>query len=30
MNDDVNETCRPELTADEQALVNEMPALTDV
>ena len=30
MNDDFNEQSEPELTADEQALVNEMPALTDV
>jgi xanthine dehydrogenase YagT iron-sulfur-binding subunit len=30
MNDDLNEQAEPELTADEQALVNEMPALTDV
>src|ERR671912_2735974 len=30
MNDDFDETSRPELTADEEALVKEMPALTDV
>jgi xanthine dehydrogenase YagT iron-sulfur-binding subunit len=30
MNDDLNEQAEPELTADEQALVNEMPARTDV
>ena len=30
MNDEVNEHSEPELTADEQALVNEMPGLTDV
>ena len=30
MNDDFDETSEPELTADEEALVKEMPALTDV
>src|SRR5687767_1655484 len=30
MNDDFNKTSEPELTADEEALVNEMPTLTDV
>ena len=30
MDDNVNETSAPELTADEQALVNEMPTLTEV
>jgi xanthine dehydrogenase YagT iron-sulfur-binding subunit len=30
MNDDFNEPSESQLTADEQALVNEMPALTDV
>jgi xanthine dehydrogenase YagT iron-sulfur-binding subunit len=30
MSDDFNEHSEPELTADEQALVNEMPALTGV
>lgn len=30
MNDDFDETSGPELTADEEALVQEMPALTDV
>jgi xanthine dehydrogenase YagT iron-sulfur-binding subunit len=30
MNDDFDETSEPELTADEEALLNEMPALTDV
>lgn len=30
MNDDFDETSEPELTADEEALVQEMPALTDV
>ena len=30
MHDDFNEQSEPELTADEQALVNEMPALADV
>src|SRR5215213_5350795 len=30
MNDDFDENAAPELTADEEALVKEMPALTDV
>jgi hypothetical protein len=30
VNDDFNEQSEPELTADEQALLDEMPALTDV
>lgn len=30
MNDDFDETSGPELTADEEALINEMPSLTDV
>jgi xanthine dehydrogenase YagT iron-sulfur-binding subunit len=30
MNDDFDETSGPELTADEEALVNEIPTLTDV
>ncbi len=30
MNDDFDETSGPELTADEEALLEEMPALTDV
>jgi xanthine dehydrogenase YagT iron-sulfur-binding subunit len=30
MKDDLDETSEPELTADEEALVKEMPALTDV
>jgi xanthine dehydrogenase YagT iron-sulfur-binding subunit len=30
MKDDLDETSEPELTADEEALVNEMPTLTDV
>src|SRR5215212_9085439 len=30
MNDDFDETSGPEFTADEEALVREMPALTDV
>src|SRR5262245_59387952 len=30
MNDDFDETSAPELTEDEQALVQEMPALTGV
>ncbi|HEY9282870.1 MAG TPA: 2Fe-2S iron-sulfur cluster-binding protein [Pyrinomonadaceae bacterium] len=30
MNDDFDETSGPELTADEEALLKEMPALTDV
>src|SRR5829696_9457126 len=30
MNDDLDETSGPELTADEEALVNELPTLTDV
>jgi xanthine dehydrogenase YagT iron-sulfur-binding subunit len=30
MNDDLNETSGPELSADEEALVKEMPTLTDV
>ncbi|HKY05919.1 MAG TPA: 2Fe-2S iron-sulfur cluster-binding protein [Blastocatellia bacterium] len=30
MNDDFDETSEPELTADEEALVKEMPTLTDV
>ena len=30
MNDDFDETSGPELTADEEALLKELPALTDV
>ena len=30
MNDDFDETSGPELTADEEALLQEMPTLTDV
>ena len=30
MNDDLDETSGPELTADEQELLQEMPTLTDV
>jgi hypothetical protein len=30
MNDDFEETSEPQLTADEQALLQEMPTLTDV
>ena len=30
MKDDLDETSGPELTADEEALVNEIPTLTDV
>jgi hypothetical protein len=30
MNDDFDETSAPELTADEEALLKEMPTLTDV
>ena len=30
MNDDLDETSEPELTADEEALLKEMPTLTDV
>ncbi len=30
MNDDFDDTSGPELTTDEEALVKEMPALTDV
>ena len=30
MNDEFDETSEPELTADEEALVKEMPTLTDV
>ena len=30
MNDDFDETSEPQLTADEQALLQEMPTLTDV
>jgi hypothetical protein len=29
MNDDFDETSGPELTADEEALLQEMPTLTD-
>jgi hypothetical protein len=29
MNDDFDETSEPELTEDEEALLEEMPALTD-
>src|SRR4028119_2095705 len=30
MNDDFDETSEPELTADEEALLKEMPTLTDI
>ena len=30
MNDDYDDTSEPELTADEEALLKEMPTLTDV
>jgi xanthine dehydrogenase YagT iron-sulfur-binding subunit len=30
MKDELDETCEPELTADEEALLKEMPTLTDV